>query len=96
LASTRNVKFRRGKYANLPSSKTDGTFYVTEEGKFVIDYKKTDGTLTRIVLNSPEIIGLGNVDNTSDANKPISTAVKAAFNNLFAVSNRSLVITLPT
>lgn len=31
------------------------------------------------------MVGLGNVDNTSDANKPISTAVQAALNNFVSV-----------
>lgn len=45
----------------------------------------TNKTLTSPVINSPTGIvkgdvGLGNVDNTSDANKPVSTATQAALN----------------
>lgn len=46
----------------------------------------TNKTLTAPVINSPTGIvkgdvGLGNVDNTSDLNKPISTATQTALNN---------------
>jgi hypothetical protein len=66
----------------------------------------TNKTLTSPAVNSPTGIvkgdvGLGNVDNTSDANKPVSTAQQAALdlkaNNLATTvtvaSNRTLVLT---
>lgn len=48
------------------------------------------------VVNTPTKaqIGLGNVDNTSDANKPISTATQTALNGKEDVSNKS--ISIPT
>ena len=41
-------------------------------------YIKGDGTYG---LMNKEAVGLGNVDNTSDLNKPISTATQNALNN---------------
>ena len=42
------------------------------------------------------VVGLGNVDNTSDANKPVSTAVQTALNGKEDVANKSNVTTLGT
>ena len=42
------------------------------------------------------VVGLGNVDNTSDADKPISTAVQTALNGKEDVANKSNVTTLGT
>lgn len=43
--------------------------------------KNSAGTTTEWVTPSKSIIGLSNVDNTSDANKPISAAAQAALNS---------------
>lgn len=40
---------------------------------------KTNGTVNLPAYPTKSSLGLGNVDNTSDANKPISTAAQAAF-----------------
>jgi hypothetical protein len=42
------------------------------------------------------VVGLGNVDNTSDADKPVSTAVQTALNGKEDVANKSNVTTLGT
>jgi uncharacterized protein (TIGR02145 family) len=47
------------------------------------------GTVSGIDKN---MIGLGNVDNTSDANKPISTATQTALNNKVNVSDTSSML----
>lgn len=44
----------------------------------LINYKNTAGDLPNITAES---LGLGNVDNTSDANKPVSTAQKTYIDN---------------
>ena len=44
----------------------------------LINYKNTAGELPNITAES---LGLGNVDNTSDANKPVSTAQKTYIDN---------------
>lgn len=46
-----------------------------------------------VVILNPTDIGLGNVDNTSDLNKPISTATQAALDALEAES-LALIIAL--
>lgn len=45
------------------------------------------GTVAGFSANS---IGLGNVDNTSDLNKPISTATQSALNTVIANTNTTL------
>ena len=49
----------------------------TEVGNYTVNEKKIS---TNPILNKGDI-GLGNVDNTSDLNKPISTATQAALDN---------------
>jgi hypothetical protein len=54
----------------------------------------TNKTLTSPVINTPtgitkSDVGLANVDNTSDANKPISTATQTALDAKFATANAS-------
>lgn len=48
------------------------------------------------ILATKSDIGLGNVDNTSDLNKPISNATQTALNNKEDKSNKSTVVTLGT
>ncbi|MCL2037792.1 hypothetical protein FWG95_02195 [Candidatus Saccharibacteria bacterium] len=49
------------------------------------------GRVGAVVLARSDV-GLGNVDNTSDLNKPISTATSAALNNKLSLSNSLFVI----
>lgn len=67
--------------ANKPISTATSTFLAIAH--------ETDGTLKANSVGSAQIqsgavtktaVGLGNVDNTSDANKPVSTAVQTALN----------------
>lgn len=57
----------------------------------------TNKTLTSPVINSPTGIvkgdvGLGNVDNTSDANKPVSTAQQTAIDGKQSINIKSTLI----
>ncbi|MRX48544.1 hypothetical protein [Pedobacter puniceum] len=61
--------------------------------------KVADGAITDAKIASgisPSKVGLGNVDNTSDANKPISNATKAALDTKENLANKSSSITLGT
>lgn len=61
----------------IPLKAGDGvTMDVSEDGKYVVI--KVDPNKTNPHNVTPAQIGLGNVDNTSDANKPVSTAQQAA------------------
>lgn len=51
----------------------------------IIQYDLATDLWKNEVLNKSSV-GLGNVDNTSDSNKPISTATQTALDNLFALS----------
>lgn len=62
-----------GTEASLTSIEVDGTKYV------VADVESVNGKTGVVVLDKSDI-GLGNVDNTSDANKPVSTATQTALN----------------
>lgn len=70
---------RLSKNETLPSGQAGLVFYWEQLGEWKANVdlspyvKKTDLTKSAV--------GLGNVDNTSDANKPISTATQAALNN---------------
>lgn len=70
---------RLSKTENSPSGSSTLTFYWEQLGEW-----KAAVDLTPYVKKtelSKSAVGLGNVDNTSDANKPISTATQAALNN---------------
>ncbi len=54
------------------------------------------GTGSNTVSGAKVNLGLNNVDNTSDANKPISTATQTALNGKEDSSNKSTVTTLGT
>lgn len=58
---------------------TAQTAYRGDRGKAAYDHSvKTSGNPHRVTKAD---VGLGNVDNTSDANKPVSAATQAALNN---------------
>ena len=57
---------------------TDETAYRGDRGKIAYDHSQTTGNPHMMVK---EDIGLGNVDNTSDLDKPISTATQTALDN---------------
>lgn len=70
---------RLSKNENLPSGQAGLVFYWEQLGEW-----KANVDLAPYVKKtelSKSAVGLGNVDNTSDANKPISTATQAALNN---------------
>lgn len=70
---------RLSKKEDLPSGQEDLVFYWEQLGEW-----KANVDLAPYVKKtelSKSAVGLGNVDNTSDANKPISTATQAALNN---------------
>ena len=59
---------------------------LTYGGTFKVLEIDTNGTITERVMTLPALptkaqVGLGNVDNTSDLNKPISTATQTALND---------------
>jgi hypothetical protein len=59
----------------------------------------TDGSITDVKIANginPSKVGLGNVDNTSDLNKPISIATQTALNLKEDAANKSTAITLGT
>ena len=82
----------------------DGTQYDLQDA--VGNYATTTYVDNAVAGITKGTIGLGNVDNTSDANKPISTATQAALNttngnvatNTTAISNlkKTKVITVTT
>ena len=46
-------KILQGQSSNLPTNKVEGYCYVTtDEHKFYVDYKKSNGTLDRFALNA--------------------------------------------
>lgn len=70
---------RLSKNEDLPSGQEGLVFYWEQLGEW-----KANVDLAPYVKKtelSKSAVGLGNVDNTSDANKPISTATQAALNN---------------
>lgn len=52
---------------------------------------KTSGTVNLPAYPTKSSLGLGNVDNTSDANKPISTAAQAEFDSLQKQIDKALI-----
>lgn len=65
-------------------------FVPTYTGGNVLSVAGKMGTVTLV----PADVGLGNVDNTSDANKPVSTATQTALN--LKVNNTALGVTVAT
>ena len=64
--------------SGLELGETSSTAYRGDRGKIAYDHSQTTGNPHGTTKND---IGLGNVDNTSDLNKPISTATQTALNN---------------
>ena len=64
--------------SGLALGETSSTAYRGDRGKIAYDHSQTIGNPHGTTKND---IGLGNVDNTSDLNKPISTATQTALNN---------------
>ena len=76
--------------ASLALGETSGTAYRGDRGKTAYDH-------SQIVSGNPHgtvkgDVGLGNVDNTSDANKPVSGAAQTALNLKVDESNKQQFI----
>jgi len=63
---------------SLWTKKNDDTITSVTGGGSVGGIQSVNGYTTPTVVLAPSDLGLGNVNNTSDANKPISTATQAA------------------
>ena len=83
IAIDTNLTYRWGgsSYVVMSSSlalgETSSTAYRGDRGKIAYDHSQTTGNPHGTTKND---IGLGNVDNTSDINKPISTATQTSLN----------------
>ena len=84
IAIDTNLTYRWGgsSYVVMSSSlalgETSSTAYRGDRGKMAYDHSQTTGNPHGTTKND---IGLSNVDNTSDLDKPISTATQTALNN---------------
>jgi hypothetical protein len=84
IAIDTNLTYRWGgsSYVVMSSSlalgETSSTAYRGDRGKIAYDHSQATGNPHGTTKSD---IGLGNVENTSDLNKPISTATQAALNN---------------
>ena len=84
IAIDTNLTYRWGgsSYVVMSSSlalgETSSTAYRGDRGKIAYDHSQTTGNPHGTTKSD---IGLGNVDNTSDLNKPISTATQTALDN---------------
>lgn len=78
--------------SSLPPPPTVGNATITlqKNGTSVGDFttNQTANEIINITMAKADV-GLGNVDNTSDANKPISNATQTALNNKIAISSIS-------
>ena len=83
IAINTNISYRwsGSVYVEISSSvalgETSSTAYRGDRGKIAYDHSQSTGNPHSTTKND---IGLANVDNTSDANKPISTATQTALN----------------
>jgi hypothetical protein len=68
---------RGGGGSSLALGETESTAYRGDRGKIAYDHSQITGNPHGTTKAD---IGLGNVDNTSDLNKPISTATQTALN----------------
>lgn len=84
IAADTNLTYRwtGSTYAEISPSialgETSSTAYRGDRGKIAYDHSQLTSGNPHNVTKSD--VGLGNVDNTSDANKPISTATQTALN----------------
>jgi|GEM_PF-1796382 len=67
---------------SFPEAPIDGSQYIRKDGDWEVatspgaPVDSVNGKIGTVILNSTDV-GLGNVDNTSDSNKPVSTAQQA-------------------
>ena len=93
IALDTNLTYRWGgsSYVVMSSSlalgETSSTAYRGDRGKIAYDHSQTTGNPHNTTKND---IGLGNVDNTSDLNKPISTATQTALDTKLSVETTSI------
>ena len=78
--------------SGLALGETSSTAYRGDRGKIAYDHSQTTGNPHGTTKND---IGLGNVDNTSDLNKPISTATQTALDLKEKVANKATDLSSP-
>lgn len=71
----RKLQIKRGLKKNMPALAEGEMGFATDEKKV---YVGTGTENVPVSIATKTDVGLGNVDNTSDANKPVSTATQAA------------------
>ena len=87
------VKIPTDQFSGLALGETLSTAYRGDRGKIAYDHSQvTTGNPHGTTKND---IGLENVDNTSDLNKPISTATQTALNLKENVSNKATDLSNP-
>lgn len=72
----------------LALGETSGTAYRGDRGKTAYDHSQATGNPHNVTKSD---IGLANVDNTSDANKPISSATQTALDAKASIANQRYV-----
>ena len=93
IAIDTNLTYRWGgsSYVVMSSSlalgETSSTAYRGDRGKVAYDHSQ--------VTHDKTLVGLGNVDNTSDLNKPISTATQSALDLKENVANKATDLSSP-
>ena len=78
--------------SGLELGETSSTAYRGDRGKIAYDHSQTTGNPHDTTKND---IGLGNVDNTSDLDKPISTATQTALDLKENVANKATDLSSP-
>ena len=78
--------------SSLALGETSSTAYRGDRGKIAYDHSQATGNPHGTTKND---IGLGNVDNTSDLNKPISTATQTALDLKENVANKATDLLSP-
>ena len=73
----RKLQIKLGRKANMPALAEGELGFATDEKKVYIG---TGSENVPVSATTKADVGLGNVDNTSDANKPVSTAMQTALN----------------
>lgn len=94
LSTNKTYRWGGSDYVEISSSlalgETSYTAYRGDRGKIAYDHSQLTSGNPHNVTKSQ--IGLGNVDNTSDLDKPISTAVQAALNSKTSVADVTSMI----